>query len=117
MTARAQWDFDGDDLIVVSRNPALPPALVEPVNSLRDELTQTRQGMEDFLEVWREYKYQNDPEEALVGNHCEIHFVGDLVHLYPLYDEQWGDTEDVWIPLADVEDMFTAYAAWAFGGS
>lgn len=81
------------------------------------ELTNTRQGMEDFLEVWREHKYRDDPEEALDGNHCEIHVVGDRVHLYALYDEQWGDLEDVWIPLAEVEDMFAAYAAWAFGGS
>lgn len=117
MIGGGRWDFYGDDLIVVSRTPDLPPTLVEPLNSLRDELTQTRQGMEDFLEVWREYKFKNDPEEALVGNHCEIHFVGDLVHLYPLYEEEWGDVEDAWIPLADAEDMFAAYAAWAFGSA
>jgi len=73
--------------------------------------------MEDFLEVWREHRYKNDPEDALVGDECEIRIVGDQVHLYPLEDEQWGDIEDVWIPLADVEEMFAAYAAWAFGGS
>ena len=81
------------------------------------ELTNTRQGMEDFLEVWREYRYKNDPGEALVGNHCSIHFVGDRIHVYALYDEQWDGIEDVWLPLDEVEEMFSAYAAWAFGGS
>ena len=117
MKPTSVWHFDGDDLIVVSRTPPLPSALAEPINSLRDELGNTRQVMEDFLEVWREHKYRNDPEDALVGDQCSVHFVGDRVHLYPLYDEQWGDLEDAWIPLADVEEMFAAYAAWAFGGA
>ncbi len=72
--------------------------------------------MEDFLEVWREYRFKlANTEEPLVGNHCEINIVGDRVHLYPLYEGEWEEIEDAWVPIADVEDMFAAYAAWAYG--
>lgn len=113
----SRWIFFGKGLVHVHREPPLPGPVFMAVQSLVGELEGSRAAMEDFLEVWREHKYKNDPDDALVGDHCEIHIVGDRVHLYPLYDEQWGDVEDVWIPLADVEEMFREYAAWAFGGS
>ena len=113
----SRWIFSGDGLVHVHREPPLPEPTFVAVQSLVAELEGSRAAMEDFLEVWREYKYKNNPEDALVGNHCEIHIVGDQVHLYPLYDDEWGDIEDVWIPLDEVEEMFREYGAWAFGGS
>lgn len=117
MRAHRRWHFQGQGLIAVCREPPLPAQLQKPFMDLLAELTNTRQGMADYLEIWREHKYKDDPGDALVGDNCSVHFVGDRIHLYPLYDEQWGDIEDVWILLDEVEEMFREYAAWAFGGS
>ncbi|MGH7910157.1 MAG: hypothetical protein ACREQM_22410 [Candidatus Dormibacteraceae bacterium] len=78
-------------------------------------MTGSRADMEDFLDLWREWRFVDDPEKSLTGNYCEIHIVGDTVHVYALYDEQWGEIEDAWFSLAEVEEMFSAYQEWAWG--
>jgi hypothetical protein len=116
MLTATHWHFDGDDLVVVTRIPPLPAALLEPVNSLCHELAGGRQGMEDFLEAWRDHKRRKHPDPALIGRHCEIHIAGHVVHVAPLRKGQWRSASEAWIPLVAVEEMFAAYAAWAFGG-
>ncbi len=117
MLTATHWHFSGHRVIRVWRIPPLPSALVEPINSLRGELTSSRQGMEDFLEAWRDHKRRKDPDAALIGRHCEIHVTGAVVRVSPRRKRQWRDASEAWIPVVAVEEMFAAYAAWAFGGS
>ena len=117
MTLTTCWHFHGHDPVVVSRVPALPRSLIQPVNSLFAELTATRQGMEDFLETWRDHKRKREPRQLLVGSHCAIRIAGQVARVYPLRGERWRDASEAWLPLVSVEEMFAAYAAWAFGGA
>ncbi|MGH7912238.1 MAG: hypothetical protein ACREQM_22560 [Candidatus Dormibacteraceae bacterium] len=105
------WRFREYPILTATREPPLPPNVTRAMNDLLGELDGGDGFRKAYLQEWSQLLAKHDPEAALAANVCEVHVVGDSVHLYPLFD-QWDDVSDVWVPLADVQEMFSQYLAW-----
>ncbi|MFZ0215046.1 MAG: hypothetical protein WAM30_03800, partial [Candidatus Dormiibacterota bacterium] len=93
------------------RAPAIPGSFAGPLQDLLQHIGLRRPTVDAFVEAWDDLKAKHDPAADLVGTAAAYQIEGDRVHFFANND-QWDGGDEVWIPLALVEEMIDQYLGW-----
>ncbi|MFZ0216965.1 MAG: hypothetical protein WAM30_13625 [Candidatus Dormiibacterota bacterium] len=111
MSSIGTWAFSDEPLIHGDRVPSLQPDFAGPMDDLLQDIGRWPETVDAFAEAWDDLKGKHDPAADLVGTAAAYQIEGDRVHFFANYD-QWDGGDEVWIPLALVEEMIDQYLGW-----
>ena len=109
MIGRGVWRFQAERLPLAQRTPPLPEDQLVALNDLAIDFGPTSASVGRYADEWRDFMQQ--PGDDFVGTSVSFTLDGDQVRLHPLYD-QWGDRDEVVVPVALVQELLDQYRAW-----